>query len=105
MEALTQPRRPHRLCLQLVRVIGKHRARAPCQRVRKGQEEQVLRGNGRDPLPREPPVHASAPRPDDSHPAQGRAQGCTPDPREAHGGGHGLVRGKAALIDADDARL
>gem|GEM_PF-3956370 len=88
-----------------MRVISKHRARAPRQRVREGQEEQVLRGNGRDPLPREPPVHASTPRSDNPHPAQGRTQGRTPDPREAHGGGHGLVRGKAALIDADDARL
>ena len=105
LEALTQPRRPHRFCLQLVRVISKYRARAPRQRVREGQEEQVLRGNGRNPLPREPPVHASTPRPDDPHPAQVRTQRGTPDPREAHGGGHGLVRGKAALIDTDDVRL
>ena len=63
-----------------------------------------MRGNGRDPLPREPPVHASTPRPDDPHPAQGRTQRGTPNPREVHGGGHGLVRGQIALIDADDVR-
>ena len=105
LEALAQPRRPHRLRLQLVRVVGEHRARAPRQRVREGQQEQVLRGDGRDALPREPPVHARAPRPDDPHSAQGRTQGRTPNPREVHGGGHGLVRGEPALIDADDVRL
>ena len=105
LEALAHPRRPHRLRLQLVRVVGKHRARAPRQRVREGQQEQVLRGDGRDALPREPPVHARPPRPDDPHSAQGRTQGRTPNPREVHGGGHGLVRGEPALIDADDVRL
>ena len=58
LEALAQPRRPYRLRLQLVRVVGEHRARAPRQGVREGQQEQVLRGDGRDALPREPPVHA-----------------------------------------------
>ena len=105
LKALAQARRPHRLRLQLVRVVRKHRARAPRQRMREGQQEQVLRGDGRNALPREPPVHASAPRPDDPHPAQGRAQGSPPDPSEAHGGGHGLVRGQAPLVDADDVRL
>ena len=37
LEALAQPRRPHRLRLQLVRVVGEHRARAPRQRVRERQ--------------------------------------------------------------------
>ena len=32
-------------------------------------------------------------------------EGVEPFPGEAHGGGHGLVRGQAALIDTDDARL
>ena len=102
LEALAQARRPHRLRLQLVRVVRKHRARAPRQRVREGQQEQVLRGHRRDALPREPPVHAHAPRHDDPRTAQGRTQGCTPNPREAHGGGHGLVRGELALVDTDD---
>ena len=102
LEALAQARRPHRLRLQLVRVVRKHRARAPRQRVREGKEEQVLRGDGRDSLPREPPIHPSAPRYDDPGTTQGRAQGCTPNPREAHGGGHGLVRGELALVDTDD---
>ena len=105
LEALAQTRRPHRLRLQLVRVVRKHRTRSPRQRVREGQQEQVLRGDGRDALPREPPVHARPPRPDDPHSAQGRTQGRTPNPREVHGGGHGLVRGEPALIDADDVRL
>ena len=65
LEALAQARRPHRLRLQLVRVIRKYRARAPSQRVRQGQQEQVLCGDGRDALPREPPVHPHAPRHDD----------------------------------------
>ena len=105
LEALAQARRSHRLGLKLVRVVRKHRTRSPRQRVREGQQEQVLRGDGRDALPREPPVHARPPRPDDPHSAQGRTQGRTPNPREVHGGGHGLVRGEPALIDADDVRL
>ncbi len=104
LEALAQPRRPHRLGLKLVRVVRKHRTRAPRQRVREGQQKEVLRGDGRDALPREPPVHPSAPRHDDSGTTQGCAQGRAPNPREAHGGGHGLVRGKVALIDPDDVR-
>ena len=102
LEALAQPRRPHRLRLQLVRVVRKHRTRAPRQRVREGQQEQVLRGDGCDALPREPPIHPSAPRHDDPRTTQGRTQGRTPNPREVHGGGHGLVRGEPALVDADD---
>ena len=105
LEALAQPRRPHRLRLQLVRVVGKHRARSPRQRVRERQQEQVLRGDGRDALPREPPIHARPPRHDDPRTAQVRTQGRAPNPREVHGGGHGLVRGEPALIDADDVRL
>ena len=105
LEALAQASRPHRLRLQLMRVVRKHRARAPRQRVREGKQEQVLRGDGRDALPREPPVHANAPRPDDPHPAQGRTQGRAPNPSESHGGGHGLVRWELALIDPDDVRL
>ena len=104
LEALAQARRPHRLSLQLVRVVGEHRARAPSQGVREGQQEEVLRGDGANPLAREPPIHPSTPRPDDPQPTQGRTQGGSPDPREAHGGGHGLVGGERALIDADDLR-
>ena len=88
-----------------MRVVRKHRARAPRQRVRERQQEQVLRGDGCDTLPREPPIHPSAPRHDDPRTTQGRTQGGSPNPGEAHGGGHGLVRGELALINADDVRL